>query len=196
MPRAPPTSGYAPAALDLLLRQVTSASVSLNTMRDSVEVVIPVYNEERILASSIRRLLEYLRRGFPSPFVLTIVDNGSTDGTFAIARQLATGLADVRAVHLDLKGRGRALRYAWENSDADVVAALPPRRARPSSSTAAVSGRPPTTRPAAPHPSQAPRPFTITSKATDDVALYAYVRVAICPICPTSDITSSVALRA
>jgi glycosyltransferase involved in cell wall biosynthesis len=91
-------------------------------MHDRVEVVIPVYNEERILAASVQHLLGYLRTGFPYPFVITIVDNASTDATFAIARQLAAEQPDVRAVHLDLKGRGRALRHAWENSDADVVA--------------------------------------------------------------------------
>jgi glycosyltransferase involved in cell wall biosynthesis len=91
-------------------------------MQGRVEVVIPVYNEERVLAASIQRLLDYLRSGFSFPFVVTIVDNASTDGTFAIAQRLAAQLTGVRAVHLDLKGRGRALRYAWENSEADVVA--------------------------------------------------------------------------
>jgi glycosyltransferase involved in cell wall biosynthesis len=91
-------------------------------VRPRVEIVIPVYNEERVLAASIQRLLDYLRSEFSYPFVLTIADNASTDDTLAIARRLTAGLADVRAVHLDLKGRGRALRYAWENSEADVVA--------------------------------------------------------------------------
>ena len=92
------------------------------TVQGRVEIVVPVYNEERVLAASIQRLLEYLRSGFSYPFVLTVVDNASTDGTFVIAQRLAAQLTGVRAVHLDLKGRGRALRYAWENSDADVVA--------------------------------------------------------------------------
>jgi glycosyltransferase involved in cell wall biosynthesis len=91
-------------------------------MQGRVEIVIPVYNEERVLAASIQRLLAYLRNGFSYPFVVTIADNASTDATFAIAQRLAAELADVRAVHLDLKGRGRALRYVWQNSDADVVA--------------------------------------------------------------------------
>jgi glycosyltransferase involved in cell wall biosynthesis len=91
-------------------------------MPGRVELVVPVYNEERVLAASIQRVLEYLRNEFSYPFVLTIADNASTDGTFAIARRLAAELPEVRAVHLDLKGRGRALRSVWQNSDADVVA--------------------------------------------------------------------------
>jgi glycosyltransferase involved in cell wall biosynthesis len=87
-----------------------------------VEVVIPVFNEERVLATSVQFLHAYLRNGFPYPFLLTIADNASTDDTFAVALRLASQLNGVRAVHLDLKGRGRALRYVWGGSDADVVA--------------------------------------------------------------------------
>jgi putative flippase GtrA len=100
---------------------------SLHVVSDSaashlVEVVIPVYNEERVLAANIRQLHTYLTFDFPYSFVITIADNASTDATFAIAQQLATELPEVKAVHLDLKGRGRALRFAWGESSADVVA--------------------------------------------------------------------------
>ncbi|MEW2358920.1 bifunctional glycosyltransferase family 2/GtrA family protein [Spirillospora sp. NPDC029432] len=90
--------------------------------RPLVEVVVPVYNEERVLAASIRRLHGYLCETFPYPFRVTIADNASTDGTWPLAEELAAGLAHVRAVRLPEKGRGRALRYVWGHSDADVVA--------------------------------------------------------------------------
>lgn len=86
-----------------------------------VEIVIPVYNEERVLARSVHRLHDYLSRDFPYAFRITIADNASTDGTLGIARRLAGELPAVRAVHLDRKGRGRALRQVWSTSDADVV---------------------------------------------------------------------------
>ncbi|WP_169980531.1 bifunctional glycosyltransferase family 2/GtrA family protein [Microbispora sp. H10836] len=86
-----------------------------------VEVVVPVYNEERVLAASVERLHAYLSGDFPYGFRVTIADNASTDGTWAVARRLARELPGVRAVHLDQKGRGRALRRVWEASDADVV---------------------------------------------------------------------------
>ncbi|MFF0517551.1 glycosyltransferase [Actinomadura nitritigenes] len=87
-----------------------------------VEVVIPVYNEERVLAASVRRLHAYLADTFPYPFRITIADNASTDGTWRAARDLMARLDHVNAVHLELKGRGRALRHVWGTSDADVVA--------------------------------------------------------------------------
>lgn len=91
-------------------------------MNGRIEVAIPVYNEERVLALSIRCLHAYLKNSLPYPFIITIADNASTDGTFVIAQRLVAELPGVRAVHLGLKGRGRALRYVWGSSDADVVA--------------------------------------------------------------------------
>jgi putative flippase GtrA len=88
-----------------------------------VEIVIPVRNEERDLAPSVRRLVGYLRSAFPPAARVTIADNGSTDGTWAVAQSLATALpGEVRAVHLDLPGRGRALRAIWSASDAEILA--------------------------------------------------------------------------
>ena len=87
-----------------------------------VDVVVPVYNEERSLDSGVRRLHGYLTDAFPFSWRITVVDNASTDGTWSIAEGLARDLPCVRASHLDRKGRGFALRSAWSASDADVVA--------------------------------------------------------------------------
>ncbi len=87
-----------------------------------LDVVIPVYNEERDLGPSVRRLHEHLSRTFPFSSVITIADNASRDGTLAVARGLAAELPGVRVLHLDAKGRGRALRAAWLASEAAIVA--------------------------------------------------------------------------
>ena len=87
-----------------------------------VEVTVPVYNEEKVLEQSVRLLHSYLTDNLPFDFVITIADNASTDGTFAIAQRLRTELPRVRAVHLDRKGRGLALRHVWSSSEADIVA--------------------------------------------------------------------------
>jgi|HubBroStandDraft_5_1064220.scaffolds.fasta_scaffold06988_2 putative flippase GtrA len=87
-----------------------------------VDVVVPVRNEERDLVPSIRRLVAYLRESFPFTARVTIADNGSTDATWALATGLARELAEVRAVHMELAGRGRALRAIWSASDAEVLA--------------------------------------------------------------------------
>jgi glycosyltransferase involved in cell wall biosynthesis len=87
-----------------------------------VEIVVPVRNEERDLAPSIRRLHAYLTGRFPFTARITIADNGSTDGTWPAALALADSLDRVRAVRLAEPGRGRALRSVWSASDADVLA--------------------------------------------------------------------------
>ncbi|MEX0428549.1 glycosyltransferase [Nocardioides sp. DS6] len=87
----------------------------------AVDLVIPVYNEERSLDSAVRRLDDYLRDRLPYSYRITIADNASTDGTWLAARRLAAELPTVRALHLDAKGRGRALKAAWSSSSAEVV---------------------------------------------------------------------------
>lgn len=86
-----------------------------------VEVVIPVYNEERSLAASVSRLHRFLSEQFPFSWRIAIADNGSTDATRPIARALAYDLPNVTLIELEAKGRGRALRAAWSASQARVV---------------------------------------------------------------------------
>ncbi|GAA4922438.1 hypothetical protein HD597_009150 [Nonomuraea thailandensis] len=88
----------------------------------SVDIVIPVLNEERALPGCVRTLARFLDAGFPLPWRITIVDNGSTDGTWRVATTLAGELEQVHARRLDIRGRGAALRAAWQESPADVVA--------------------------------------------------------------------------
>jgi glycosyltransferase involved in cell wall biosynthesis len=99
-----------------------SRTQSHDTPRRSVEIVIPVFNEQRVLARNVRALHAYVRGHFDFPFTITVADNASTDTTLQIARALARELEDVTVLHLERKGRGRALRAAWSTSDAVVVA--------------------------------------------------------------------------
>src|SRR5205807_349896 len=85
-----------------------------------VEIVVPAYNEEHVLAESITRLQLFLAQDFPYDAKVTVVDNASSDRTLAIAKSLG----GVKVVHLDEKGRGRALRAAWSRSEA-LQALLP-----------------------------------------------------------------------
>jgi glycosyltransferase involved in cell wall biosynthesis len=87
-----------------------------------LDIVVPVKNEEHDLAPSVTRLVGYLRDTFPLTARVTIADNGSTDGTWPEARALEARFSEVRAVHLDLPGRGRALHQIWSSSDAEVLA--------------------------------------------------------------------------
>jgi glycosyltransferase involved in cell wall biosynthesis len=86
-----------------------------------IDVVVPVYNEDATLEDSIHRLHEFLSDELPYAWRIVIADNASTDATLAVARGLAFELDHTTVLHLDRKGRGRALRAAWTASDADVL---------------------------------------------------------------------------
>ncbi|MBE0480478.1 MAG: glycosyltransferase family 2 protein [Dehalococcoidia bacterium] len=90
-------------------------------MLRTVDIVIPVYNEEKALPGSIDTLYSFLDRSLPYRWRIVIADNGSTDATLAVAGSLADRHANVEVVKLELKGRGRALRKAWLESEADAV---------------------------------------------------------------------------
>ncbi len=83
---------------------------------------MPARDEAHVLEASVRRLHGYLASTFPFSFLITIADNGSRDGTWAIAQALAAELDSVAAVRIALPGRGRALSTVWSRSDAAVLA--------------------------------------------------------------------------
>jgi len=87
-----------------------------------LEVVVPVYNEQASLERSVRTLHAYLCEHFEQSWKITIADNASTDRTLEVATLLTYELDRVGVLHLDEKGRGRALKKAWLASTAKVVA--------------------------------------------------------------------------
>lgn len=111
------STGAVPATGSLRATTVTGT-----TEHAVLDVVVPVYNEQRDLVPSVERLHAHLAAELPFPARITIADNASTDGTWSLATGLAGRLPGVRAVHLDQKGRGRALHEVWSASDADVLA--------------------------------------------------------------------------
>ena len=53
-----------------------------------LSVVIPAYNEEDRLGSSLEQIISYLE-GRAQPFELIVVDDGSADGTFQIGQKFS-----------------------------------------------------------------------------------------------------------
>jgi len=87
----------------------------------SVDIVVPVYNEEKILEKSISTLYNFLEKNFKYDWNIIIADNASKDNTLEVANSLSKKYKKVKILHLNQKGRGRALRIAWTKSDADIV---------------------------------------------------------------------------
>ncbi len=94
----------------------------IDKRRVRVDVVIPVYNEQDDLEPSVAKLRQFLLDNVDYDWCIVVADNASRDRTLEIAKELAERYpGQVTYVHLDLKGRGRALRKAWTESDADIV---------------------------------------------------------------------------
>jgi glycosyltransferase involved in cell wall biosynthesis len=107
--------------LSAMARQELRRRDALPFTQVTVDIVIPVYNEEVALPKGVATLCEYLSTYFPYNWRVIIANNASTDRTLEVAQELAAANPRVSVLHLDRKGRGRALRAAWLASEADVV---------------------------------------------------------------------------
>jgi glycosyltransferase involved in cell wall biosynthesis len=89
--------------------------------RIAIDVIIPVYNEEKILPSSISTLVAFLREHVRLPWRVLITDNASIDRTEEVGRRLAREFPEVEYRRLGQKGRGGALKTVWLESPAEYV---------------------------------------------------------------------------
>lgn len=91
-------------------------------MSVSVEFVLPVLNEESDLPPSVSRLHRSLSSSLSEyDWRIVIADNGSTDSTPEVAGRLSREHERVGFVRLEHRGRGRALRRVWLESEADIL---------------------------------------------------------------------------
>lgn len=89
----------------------------------SVDIVIPVYNEEAELENNIYLLKNFMERNLTGwHWHVVIADNASNDQTESIGNKLASENSNIKYLRLSQKGRGRAIKKAWGESKADVVA--------------------------------------------------------------------------
>ena len=99
-----------------------TTSTTQNTKTATIEIIIPVYNEEHDLPISIEKLRAFLKSNCPYKWTVVVANNASKDRTLDIAKDYkAKYPGEVDFIHLDQKGRGRALKKAWLASKADVV---------------------------------------------------------------------------
>ncbi len=85
-------------------------------------LVLPVYNEETVLAKSVDKLVAYMSRNIEGDWNILIADNASADSTGRIAKALTGKHKNVKYTFIKEKGRGNALRHCWTTHKADVYA--------------------------------------------------------------------------
>ncbi len=88
---------------------------SAATPTDRISVIVPASNEEKSIAASMRSLLaqDY------GDYEVLVVDDGSTDGTFEIAKEYEGPSA--RVIHQENKGKAEALNTGIRAASGSVV---------------------------------------------------------------------------
>jgi glycosyltransferase involved in cell wall biosynthesis len=77
--------------------------------RPYLSIVIPAHNEEHRLPPALEKIDAFLKsQDFTAEVV--VVENGSTDRTFEVAQSFATRLPYVRAMTVDTRGKGLAVK--------------------------------------------------------------------------------------
>jgi glycosyltransferase involved in cell wall biosynthesis len=83
-------------------------------------VVIPAYNEEKRLPSTLEQLSHFLKnQSFISEII--VVENGSKDRTFEIARQFADGQRNVHVLRSEQRGKGLAIQHGVMTASGEYV---------------------------------------------------------------------------
>jgi glycosyltransferase involved in cell wall biosynthesis len=87
--------------------------------KHTINITFPVLNEEGQLAASVHRTLEFCATSGIENFEICIADNGSTDSTPAIGRNLAEAHERVEYLSVGKRGFGLALKTAWGEAQTD-----------------------------------------------------------------------------
>lgn len=79
-----------------------------------ISIVIPIYNESELLIPAITSLVQNLKKEFK--YEILLVENGSKDGTYNLARQLAKKYKSIRVFRLTTPCYGAALQQGIVNA--------------------------------------------------------------------------------
>lgn len=86
-----------------------------------LNILFPVYNEQKRLKNGIEKTIDYMEGYMPGKYVLTIVDNASVDGTQSIAIALTQKYSQVKYIRTENKGVGIAFREGISKNTAEIV---------------------------------------------------------------------------
>ena len=89
-------------------------------MKNSIDIVLPVYNESKNLEKRFMRLYDFLSKKIEQDWVITIAENGSNDNTLQISKSLQRKYKRCRVISIEEPGKGQALKNAWLTSSSDI----------------------------------------------------------------------------
>lgn len=92
-----------------------------DTYSPTMAVVVPAYNEEKVIVQTITSLLACDQ---PEHFEIIVVDDGSSDATYRVAREAFAGDPRVRVYTKANGGKPAALNFGMARTHAEIVVAL------------------------------------------------------------------------
>jgi len=89
--------------------------------KETISIVIPVYNEELILKDNILKVFEFAKNNLADyDWQIIISDTNSTDKTSLIAKKLAEENSEIKYFYLKEKGKGLGVIKAWQAYPAKI----------------------------------------------------------------------------
>jgi dolichyl-phosphate beta-glucosyltransferase len=80
-----------------------------------LSIIIPAYNEEVRLPNTLEQVTTFLNvQAYPAEVL--VIENGSQDRTLEIAREFSQRFAYVKALHVDGRGKGLAVKYGMQKA--------------------------------------------------------------------------------
>jgi cellulose synthase/poly-beta-1,6-N-acetylglucosamine synthase-like glycosyltransferase len=115
-----------PLAYYLWMRRVQTKRPWNIRMADSykprIDIILPVYNEEPVIVSRLRNIVDF---AYPKQLMqVIVVDSGSTDRTYAIARNYAQLNEHTKILVLQegaRTGKSEALNYALKYAEGEIL---------------------------------------------------------------------------
>src|SRR4030067_3493077 len=87
----------------------------------SISIIIAAFNEEKRIIPSLLKIKEYINKQ-NSPYEIIVVDDGSTDNTHTVVRDLIKDIPYLKVIHYaPNKGKGHALRTGVLASKGEII---------------------------------------------------------------------------
>ena len=95
--------------------------VSDNSLFSSISIIIAAFNEEKRIIPSLLKIKEYINKQ-NIPYEIIVVDDGSTDSTYAVVTDLIKDIPYLKVIHYSPnKGKGHALRTGVLASKGEII---------------------------------------------------------------------------
>src|SRR4030066_1708794 len=93
----------------------------MNISPNSISIIIAAFNEEKRIIPSLLKIKEYINKQ-NIPYEIIVVDDGSTDHTHTVVRDLIKDIPYLKVIHYSPnKGKGHALRTGGLASKGEII---------------------------------------------------------------------------